>query len=259
METTSLNASKALAFLSNFTSLFKPATLSVSANASMLNKAFSQGTRVRPQIGSSAATTRTVIDGYIIGQYAQGGVVIWVTDDRQHGLVVSLKNMNGQQYSTNQSTNAQAVNDYAPPHQYTNPSPKENYSGYKNLLAIQQESNWNNLYPVFYQASIYTVTIENTTYGDWFVPSLAEWRQIWNCVDFVNWNAQQFGGDLLNPFTSPSNNNYWCSDLVGGTGNVYEYAHGFAMYGKDLKPVPAPMPDVTALRSLLIGRFVRAF
>ena len=36
VETTSLNASKALAFLSNFTSLFKPATLSVSADASML-------------------------------------------------------------------------------------------------------------------------------------------------------------------------------------------------------------------------------
>ena len=145
VETTSLNASKALAILSNFTSLFKPVKLSFAANASNLNKALSKSTRVYPQVGSAVPPTPVKLGDYVVGEFKQGGVVIWVTEDGKHGLVASIVNLNGANgyawaiASYDNTCIPNTYNNSSLPLKYEYPqTPNENYGGYLNQQAVIQ-------------------------------------------------------------------------------------------------------------------------
>ena len=203
METTSLNASKALAFLSNFTSLFKPIKLSFAANASNLNKALSKSTRVYPQVGSAVPPTPVKLGDYVVGEFKQGGVVIWVTDDGQHGLVASIVNLNGANgyaWAIAPHDNTCIPNTYnnsslPPTYEYPQ-TPNKNYGGYLNQQAVIQSGNIDS-FPAFKAAASYTITVDGMTYGDWFLPSLTEMEQIAKCSFEIDVASEKHNGNEL--------------------------------------------------------------
>jgi len=156
---------------------------------------------------------------YEIGQFAQGGVVIWVTDDKQHGLVASIVNLSPETGPTQYTltwgplnTTTGATNNDPLPAVYTNPTPAENYSGYQNQKIIEALSNWEVYYPAFNAAAEYSITINGVTYNDWFLPTLTELQQIYNQRTTVTAVSHDNGGDALFVNTSdPGSSFYWSS------------------------------------------------
>ena len=72
---------------------------------------------------------------YEIGEFAEGGVVIWLTDDKKHGLVASIVNLGSPAYTLAWGpigVTTGAINNKPLPIVYTKLIPKENYSGYQN-------------------------------------------------------------------------------------------------------------------------------
>ena len=250
METTSLNASKALAFLSNFTSLFKPATLSVSANASMLNKAFSQSNRVYTQVGSAVQPHSVTLD-YVVGEFKQGGVVIWVTEDGKHGLVASIVNLGPTTGPDAYTLKWGPVNDITKaiynqplPKSYTNPIPEENYSGYQNQKKILELDPDLSDYPAFAACKNYSITIAGTTYDDWFLPTLTELKQIYNQRVNVNRASLTNGGQALK---TDHGSAYWSSFEAENDFGVAWLQNFFDGYQNgDIKSQPYPVRCVRA-------------
>jgi hypothetical protein len=152
---------------------------------------------------------------YKIGEFAQGGVVIWVTEDKQHGLVASIVNNSteAQWGPADQTTNA--TNNQRLPAFYINPIPKENYGGYKNQKIIQELKNWETNYPAFHIASEYKIRIGNIEYDDWFLPTSTELQRIYTLRAIVSAVSIANGGQRL--LVDDTNGFYWSSrEYVAG-------------------------------------------
>ena len=157
---------------------------------------------------------------YEIGDIAEGGVVIWVTDDKKHGLVVSIINLGptagNEAYTLRWGPDGQtgATNDDPLPTVYTlGKSPKENYSGYENQQIIERIPNWRSSYPAFAACKNYSITIGDKTYNDWFLPSIKELQQIYLQRFVVNQRVKtiQGGRGLFLSSNDPAGGEYWSS------------------------------------------------
>jgi hypothetical protein len=216
METNNHVACKAIKFLSNLTSLFESKAFSVSSSAAELNKAFSKSSRVYPQLGVPTSPSTVKIGGYAIGEIAQGGIVIWVTEDKQHGLVVSIVNLAPEEYilpwGPESNTTEAAYNDPLPK-VYTKPIPKDNYSGYQNQQKIEGIPDWESSYLAFKACADYSIKINGRTYDDWFLPSLTELQQIYAQRAIVNEKVVTIPGGqaLFTNETDPAGSFYWSS------------------------------------------------
>ena len=101
---------------------------------------------------------------YSVGDFAQGGIVFWVDETGQHGLVAAKIDQNGGsviQWYNGSYTDTEAKGDGV-------------YAGEMNTMLIiaNQGSNSND-----YAAGVcanYTVTEGGVTYGDWYLPSKEE-------------------------------------------------------------------------------------
>jgi len=164
-------------FLLFLVSLVYPLGLVLAAGSTSqaLIAAAGRNSNVKFQKGLGGSET---CSSYKVGDLAQGGVVIWVTEDGQHGLVAALADAKVGVYDkfawgpTDVETNAEENNPL--PITYTNSDPKENYSGYKNQAIIEAILNWEDNYPAFNAASEYTYTQDGVTYDDWFLPCSSE-------------------------------------------------------------------------------------
>ena len=163
---------------------------------------------------------------YEIGDIAQGGVVIWVTDDKKHGLVVSIINLGptqGREAYTlawgSQVIRTEATNNKPLPRVYTKPIPEENYSGYENQQIIEGIPNWQSSYPAFAACKNYSITIGDKTYNDWFLPSIKELQQIWDQREIVNEKVKniQGGRELFLSTGDPGRSVYWSSSELEGS------------------------------------------
>jgi len=152
---------------------------------------------------------------YEIGEFAEGGVVIWVTDDKKHGLVVSIVNLGSPAYTLTwgpQGVQTGATNNEPLPTVYTNLIPKENYSGYQNQKIIENISNWETNYLAFAACKNYSYTIDGKTYDGWFLPTLTELQQIYLLRNMVSQVSVSKGGQALFSNTSdPGASVYWSS------------------------------------------------
>jgi hypothetical protein len=149
---------------------------------------------------------------YEIGDVAEGGIVIWVTDDKKHGLVVSINNLGPATWGPT-DVETGATNDDPLPTSYTKPDPKANYSGYQNQEKIEAITGWQNNYPAFKACADYSITINGKKYDDWFLPSLTELRQIYNQRGVVNQKVAtiQGGQVLFLKQNDPGFGFYWSS------------------------------------------------
>ena len=133
---------------------------------------------------------------YQIGDFAQGGVVIWVTQDGEHGLVAAIEDLGGYYEwadSTVQSTITGATDSDALPLSTPNPPYGEYYAGWNNQNTIPPSGQNLTDYPAFQAATNYA----GGEYIDWFLPSTPELYQMYLLKDVVDEVSQENGGFAL--------------------------------------------------------------
>ncbi len=155
-------------------------------------------------IGGSSPTT------YSVGDFAQGGIVFWVDETGQHGLVAAKVDQDGGsgiQWYNGSFTGTEAHGDGV-------------YAGEMNTMLIiaNQGSNSND-----YAAGVcanYTVTESGVTYGDWYLPSKAELNLMYQNKAAIDATAGANGGSSFGVYywsSTEINNDYvWQQIFQGG-------------------------------------------
>jgi hypothetical protein len=139
--------------------------------------------------------TDPTVTKYSVGDFAQGGIVFWVDETGQHGLVaakVDQDSGSGIQWYNGFDTDTEAHGDGV-------------YAGEMNTMLIiaNQGSNSND-----YAAGVcanYTVTESGVTYGDWYLPSKDELNKMYQNKATIDAAARTNGGS---GFACPY---YWSS------------------------------------------------
>lgn len=165
-----------------------------SVNSSKIFGALKKFLPVIYQRGSSSSYNVSSCPKYKIGDFAEGGVIIWLTEDGEHGLVAAITDASASsQWST--------VNDNTPadffdplPLSYTDPNPASNYGGYKNQQAIEGLTSWQDYYLAFKAAFDY----ESQGYSDWFMPSNTELGVMFAMKELINKVSTNHGGEAMN-------------------------------------------------------------
>jgi hypothetical protein len=199
-----------------FESLFSPTQKISSVDSTSLLQSLGRFLPVKYQKGVGP----TVGCPYHIGDFAQGGVIIWLTHDGLHGLVAAIEDLKfGGDSKIQWATNVDFVDvrNYQPLPFSTPQKPyNQYYGGYKNQQEIETKNNWESKYPVFKATVDYSYTSYGVEYTDWFLPSQSELslmfgaREVINLVSVANKGSAmvQTGaaeGDLDNSF-------YWASN-----------------------------------------------
>ncbi|MCF6223681.1 MAG: DUF1566 domain-containing protein [Flavobacteriaceae bacterium] len=204
--------------------------------------------------GSKALTTKEYIDNmlqpktYAIGDFALGGVVFWVDETGQHGLVCSLEDIdNGAVWMNHDDINSFNVN-------FTSGNGigagKLNTAMILSSIDVQKLSNttFAALLCATYSKSDINInnlyddgggTI-NISYGDWYLPSVYELSMIYPNKDLISSVCQANGGEGL------SDKSYWSSNQYSQTA-----AWVYVMSGN------SPSPDAKNYNYLV--RAVRSF
>lgn len=152
---------------------------------------------------------------YKIGDFAQGGIVFWVDETGQHGLVADKKDLyseNEIQWYNGNYTDTEANGDGV-------------YAGEMNtMLIIANQGSISNDYAAGLCAN-YTVTESGVTYGDWYLPSKEELNLMYQNKATIDATAQANGGSVFASgawfslywsSTEISNNDAWCQYFGGG-------------------------------------------
>ncbi len=135
---------------------------------------------------------------YEIGDEAFGGIIFWIDEDGEHGLVVSDVNFpSNAPWGTDPCCPTQAFNKFGI------------YGGYFNTLAIIFDEYHNG------SAASAIATSFINGYGDWYLPNSSEFRELYNAslvIDNINLTA----------------NWYWTSREDTDTSSTYR---GYARHG----------------------------
>lgn len=154
---------------------------------------------------------------YNIGDFAQGGVVIWVTTDGQHGLVAAIEDQGGAGLKwSNDTTPADVGADNNNPLPTATPIAPygQYYGGYLNQQTIEQAQDLSD-FPAFAAAANYSIAVNGITYSDWFLPSYRELLLMYSAVGLINQVSIANGGQAMR--TTASSDEYWSSRQGGET------------------------------------------
>jgi hypothetical protein len=130
--------------------------------------------------------------GFTLGQYAQGGVIFFLTPDKGHGLVAAISDQDGGSGLPwgNDSTATNATLDgifFGPNYSVTSGS--LNTGRCIALLGNNAEAAA--------ACQNYSTTVDGTTYTGWFLPSQSELTLMLFFQDFINTTCSNNGGTAL--------------------------------------------------------------
>jgi hypothetical protein len=146
------------------------------------------GTAWTPMGGSSSTT-------YSVGDFAQGGIVFWVDETGQHGLVCA---------KNDQST---GVRWYAGTYTYTMARGDGPLSGEMNTaIIISNQGNGDASTYAARNCNELQITEGGKTYGDWYLPSKEELNLMYQNKTTIDATARANGGSDFFP-----NSWYWSS------------------------------------------------
>lgn len=150
---------------------------------------------------------------YKVGDFAQGGIVFWVDETGQHGLVCSKEDLDG----------GNGIQWYNGSLVYTEARGDGIYAGEMNTMLIIAKQGYNsNDYAAGICAN-YVVIQNDVAYGDWYLPSIKELRLVYDNREAINATAILNGGAVF------FEGNYW-SSTEEGTG-AYFKSFQSATYG----------------------------
>lgn len=141
---------------------------------------------------------------YSIGQYAQGGIVFWLTPDREHGLVVAIEDQsNGVAWATGASAGSVASGSDSLSIGYGTSAGKLNAEVILNRSGITSS------------AAALCASYEGGGYTDWYLPNLVELTAIYVQASVIDAACVALGGSALTA------TNYWSSVQVFGGSTSY--------------------------------------
>jgi hypothetical protein len=148
---------------------------------------------------------------YSVGDFAQGGVVFWVDETGQHGLVCAKEDQNGGAgiaWDKGTSSNTEAHGNGV-------------YAGEMNTTLIVAHYGSDSYTYAAGVCANYFVTEGGVTYGDWYLPSLAELLLIHQNRAIIDATALANGGGSFATYywssTEYDHDNSWDVDVINGT------------------------------------------
>lgn len=147
---------------------------------------------------------------YSVGDFAQGGIVFWVDETGQHGLVAAKEDQStGVRWYAGTSGNTQAKGDGP-------------YAGEANtaiIIAAQVAIGDDGSTNAGRICNELEVVQGGNNYGDWYLPSISELKLIYDKRSVINPTATSNGGTTLD---ESANANYWSSTETSDTNAEYQ-------------------------------------
>jgi hypothetical protein len=167
-------------------------------------------------------------DNHYVGQLYGGGIVFWVDNTGQHGLIVSLVDV---------STASAWSNIY----DEIGPTAQSTWNGQANSTAIIGQSGHTTSAALLCDA--YTNANYSTgIYSDWYLPAIDQLSMIYNARYVLNKNIESVSGAIL-----LGNGTYWSS------------TEDFGYYVWSLSFKYSPYPYINDKATTFYARAVRAF
>jgi hypothetical protein len=172
--------------------------------------------------GSMSAADKTKLDGIptlSIGQSYQGGIIFWLDDTGQHGLIAA---------TADQGTSIQWYNGT---NRYTGTTGDGLYAGAMNtamIIATQMADNQTGNFAAKVCAD-YSVTVSGVTYGDWYLPSKYELNLLYAQKTAVG------GFASANYWSSTEGGNDYAWGKYFGEGYQYESSKNFMYYVRAIR------------------------
>lgn len=135
------------------------------------------------------------IKGYSIGDVINGGIIIWLDETKQHGLLAAFQDVGQKKlkWAIRQAVETMAVG--------TGP-----LAGEKNTPLILSGNGRGSESYAALECAIFVDTVNQISYGDWYLPSKDELKLIYNNSTLISHLSIQNGGNSLNV-----NESYWSS------------------------------------------------
>ncbi len=154
---------------------------------------------------------------YSIGDFAQGGIVFWVDETGEHGLVCTKSDLNG----------GSGIRWYAGTNTYTMAKGDGPYSGELNTaLIIASQSNGDGDTYAARICNELQITEGGKTYGDWYLPSKEELNLMYQNKTIIDATATANGGVAF------ATNYYWSStEYNNGYAWRQYFSNGFQYFG----------------------------
>jgi hypothetical protein len=149
--------------------------------------------------GSTLAWTNLTIPAttYVIGDFAQGGVVFWVSPNGQHGKVISIYDSGEMPWSNISSLIGTSANSFK--------------NGAGNTVAITQQNGHTN------SAAKHCAEFSYGGYDDWFLPSQGDLDEIYGLRSTINIKSRQNNGEEF------GDSAYWSSTEITATTAYIRY------------------------------------
>ncbi|MCB9361495.1 MAG: hypothetical protein H6587_00260 [Flavobacteriales bacterium] len=190
---------------------------------------------------------------YQIGDFAHGGIIFWLDESGQHGLVCTKSDI---AQSTQWDTELEYVGEpmYPPERDTKSVAIADGiYAGKENTQSIIDFVGKSDMPCAALICDEYKLLVDTIMYDDWYLPSREELNIIYLNRTVINETAIQKGGDSLNK------KRYWSSTDVNCNEEPYNkfdkvhlaYGHDFSLGSKKYQlPSKKYMPySVRAIRS----------
>lgn len=159
---------------------------------------------------------------YEIGDYAQGGVVFWLTPDQQHGLAAAIVDQDGGSgiaWAPGGFTSTQIgsyMNGIIFGENYTTTSGSLNSA---RIISVIGTGTY-----AANACSSYSVTVNGVTYDDWYLPAIMELGLMYIRGSVINATALANGG------TSFASTIYWSStEATSSSASDQNFSTGFQL------------------------------
>lgn len=160
--------------------------------------------------GDSSSSGGTSSTTYTVGDFAHGGIVFWVDESENHGLVVAKEDQS-LALRWNAGTNG-----------FTQANGNGLLAGKSNTsiiiashIAIGDDGSTN----AARICNELEVVQGGNNYGDWYLPSISELKLIYDKRSFINPTATSNGGTALD---ESANANYWSSTETSDANAEYQ-------------------------------------